>query len=244
MSAVSHGAWINLKPPCWCGRSRPALLHHFQVRTPYFGLLWLKGNPAKHRGNAEMSRWLNEVAQMMMQLRDLMMPAQGMWWGPMAGSKAGLFYWPPPVSGNCWSSTLQSLSGLILRRHSVLSVPGFYVQGYLHQLSHPLQGWLLREWVTGLHLSSMQRVPAFHKIKDQKFSTAFVSTESKSIEIKELTPTARLRTPQRVCEVWVTMGAFGMPPHFFKTFGFPNAAWCTGTVSQEAFSSFGLISRG
>ena len=94
MSAVSHGAWVNLKPHCYCDRSGPALLHHFQAQIPYSGPLWLKGNPTKHRGNAEMTRRINEV----MQLCDLMMPPQGMWWGLMAGSKAGLFYWPPSNS--------------------------------------------------------------------------------------------------------------------------------------------------
>lgn len=99
MTAVSHGAWVNLKPPCCCDRSGPALLHHFQAHTPYFGLLWLKSNPMKHRGDAELTRSINEVPQVVVVLlHDLMMPAQRTWWGPTAGSKAGLFYWPPSNS--------------------------------------------------------------------------------------------------------------------------------------------------
>lgn len=94
MSAVSHGAWVNLKAHRYCDRSGPALHHHFQAHTPYSGLLCLKGNPTKHRGDAERTGRINEA----MQLHDLRMPAQGMWWGPMAGSKAGLFYWSP---SNC-----------------------------------------------------------------------------------------------------------------------------------------------
>lgn len=90
VSMVSRGTWVDLKPSCCCDRSGSALLHHSQAHSPYSDLLWLKGNPTKHRGNAEMTRQINKV----MQWCDLMMAAQGLWWRPMAGSKAGLFYGP------------------------------------------------------------------------------------------------------------------------------------------------------